>query len=55
MLTAIAPSMASVVAAFVLFGFWNDGTPLLIASTPVSAVHPDANERSSRKTSAKPL
>ena len=55
MVTAIPPSSASVVAAFLLLGFWNAGTPLLIASTPVSAVQPEANARSSRKTSAKPV
>src|SRR3954463_16649743 len=55
MLTAIAPSSDNVVAAFLLLGFWNDGTPLLIASTPVSAVQPEANARSSRKASAKPM
>ena len=50
--TAIPPSSASVVAAFLLFGGLNAGTPLLIASTPVSAVQPEAKARSSRKTSA---
>ena len=39
-------------AAFLLFGFWKAGTPLLIASTPVSAVHPEANDRSSKNASA---
>ena len=52
--TAMIPSRASVVAAFLLFGPRNAGTPLLIASTPVSAVHPDANALSSRKISRKP-
>ena len=42
---ASAPMITKVVAAFLLFGFWNAGTPLLIASTPVSAVHPEANAR----------
>ena len=36
-----------------LFGFLNAGTPLLIASTPVSAVQPEENARSSRNTSAR--
>ena len=43
------PSSASVVAAFFDFGFLNAGTPLLIASTPVRAAHPDANARRIRK------
>ncbi len=38
--TAITPSRASVVAAFLLLGLRNAGTPLLIASTPVRAVQP---------------
>ena len=53
-MTAMPPSSARVVAAFLLFGFWNAGTPLLIASTPVSAVQPEAKDRSSRKNSASP-
>ena len=36
------------VAAFLLFGRWNAGTPLEIASTPVSAAHPDENARARR-------
>ena len=59
MLTSIViemvPSSASVVAAFLLFGFLNAGTPLLIASTPVSAAHPDENARRSRNAAAIPL
>jgi hypothetical protein len=55
MLTAMPPNNASVVAAFLLFGFWNAGTPLLIASTPVSAVHQEAIARSSRKINASPV
>ena len=55
MVTAIAPSRASVVAAFLLFGLRNAGTPLLIASTPVSAVQPEENARSSRKIRATPV
>ncbi len=53
--TAMTPSRASVVAAFLLFGCLNAGTPLLIASTPVSAVHPDENAFSSKNTSASPV
>ena len=45
--TAITPIMVSVVAALRAFGFWNEGTPLLIASTPVSAVQPEAKARTS--------
>ena len=47
--TAIAPSSSSVVAAFLLFGLRNAGTPLEIASTPVSAAQPEENARASRK------
>ncbi len=42
------------VAAFLLFGFLNAGTPLLIASTPVSAAQPDENARSTRNAIASP-
>ena len=49
---AIIPSSSSVVAAFVLFGRRNAGTPLVIASTPVSAAQPDENARASRNISA---
>lgn len=52
--TASRPIIASVVAAFLLFGLRKAGTPLLIASTPVSAAQPEENARSSRKTRAKP-
>ena len=41
-------------AALRLFGFWNAGTPLEIASTPVSAAQPDENARSSRNAVAMP-
>ena len=34
-------------AALRLFGFRNAGTPLEIASTPVSAAQPDENARAS--------
>jgi hypothetical protein len=46
---AIPASSASVVAAFLLLGFWNAGTPLEIASTPVNAAQPEENARASRK------
>jgi hypothetical protein len=39
----------SVVRAFFHSGGWKAGTPSLIASTPVSAVHPEAKALSSRK------
>ena len=45
---AIVPSSSSVVAAFLLLGLRNAGTPLEIASTPVSAAQPDENARASR-------
>ena len=53
--TAITPSRASVVAAFLLLGLRNAGTPLLIASTPVRAVQPEENARSSRNSRATPV
>ena len=53
--TAIVPSSSSVVAAFLLLGLRNAGTPLLIASTPVSAAQPDENARMRRNTAAKPM
>jgi hypothetical protein len=43
-----------VVAAFFDFGLRNAGTPLLIASTPVSAALPEENARNTRNTSASP-
>jgi hypothetical protein len=45
---AIPPISTRVTAALRLFGFWKAGTPLLIASTPVSAVQPEAKARTSR-------
>ena len=51
---AMMPMRSRVVAAFLLFGFRKAGTPLLIASTPVSAAQPDENARSMRKASARP-
>src|SRR5215218_788130 len=53
MVTAMAPSSARVVAAFLLFGFLNAGTPLLMASTPVSAAQPEENARRIRNPIAK--
>ena len=47
---AMPPSSSSVVAAFLLFGDLNAGTPLEIASTPVSAAQPEENVRNSRNT-----
>jgi hypothetical protein len=52
--TARMPSMASVVAALRLFGGRNAGTPLAIASMPVSAVQPEENARSAKNSSANP-
>ena len=52
---AMTPSRSSVVAAFLLFGFLNAGTPLLIASMPVRAVVPEENARATRKASASPV
>ena len=54
MMTASAPMIASVVAALRAFGGRKLGTPLLTASTPVSAVQPLANARSARKTVSRP-
>ncbi|CAM5740598.1 hypothetical protein SMICM17S_11442 [Streptomyces microflavus] len=54
MVTASRPIMASVVAAFLLFGLRKAGTPLLIASTPVRAAQPEEKARRRRKSSAKP-
>ncbi len=54
MVIASTPRTSSVRAAFALFGGLNAGTPLAIASTPVSAVQPEEKARSARKTSATP-
>ena len=48
-MTAIVPMIASVVAAFFACGRLNAGTPLEIASTPVSAVAPCENALSNAK------
>jgi hypothetical protein len=47
----IRPSSSSVVAALRDLGRWKAGTPLEIASTPVSAAHPEENARASRVSS----
>ena len=52
---AMVPSSSRVVAAFLLFGLRNAGTPFEIASTPVSAALPEEKARASRKTSASPV
>ena len=43
------------VAALRDFGLRKAGTPLLIASTPVSAAQPDENALATRNTNAKPI
>ena len=48
---AIIASSSSVVAAFFDLGLRNAGTPLEIASTPVSAAQPDENARASSRIS----
>lgn len=54
MVTASRPMAASVLAAFLDLGLRKAGTPLEMASTPVSAAQPEEKARSSRKTRAKP-
>ncbi len=54
MVTASRPIAARVLAAFFDLGLRKAGTPLEIASTPVSAAQPEEKARSSRKTRAKP-
>src|SRR5437764_14175929 len=51
---AIAPRIASVAAAFLPCGRRHAVTPFAIASTPVSAVDPDENERRSTNTVSVP-
>ena len=51
---ASTPMIISVVAALRLFGGSNAGTPLETASTPVSAVQPEANARRTRNTASSP-
>ncbi len=53
--TEIAPSSSSVFAALRDFGLRNAGTPLLIASTPVSAAQPWVNDRSTSSINASPV
>ena len=48
------PIATSVAAAFLAFGDLKAGTPFETASTPVSAVQPDAKARRTRKTTSKP-
>ena len=52
---AMIPSISSVVAALADLGLRKAGTPLLMASTPVSAVHPEENARAIKKTNAAPV
>src|SRR5438132_5447119 len=52
---AITPSTPSVVAAFFPCGRRKALTPFAIASTPVSAVEPDENARSTRNTVTAPV
>ena len=47
--------IANVAAALRLLGFLKLGTPLLTASTPVSAVQPDAKALSTSARSSRPL
>ena len=44
---------SNVEAAFLDLGFWNAGTPLEMASTPVRAAQPEEKARSSRNIIAK--
>ena len=55
MVTDSAAIIARVAAALRDFGFWNAGTPLEIASTPVSAAEPEEKPRASRNSSATPV
>jgi hypothetical protein len=50
--TAIPPRIASVAAAFRAWGRWKALVPFAIASTPVSALQPDANARSATAVDA---
>ena len=54
MMIAVTPIAAMVRAAFSLLGGLNAGTPLEMASTPVSAVQPEENARSARTASPRP-
>jgi hypothetical protein len=53
MVTATTPMRSRVVAAFLLLGFLNAGTPFEMASTPVSAAQPEENARSRRNAIAR--
>ena len=53
--TAIVPMRSSVRAALSAFGSRNAGTPLAMASTPVSAAQPDENARRTKNMSANPV
>src|ERR1700730_3076953 len=55
MVIASTPMITRVPAAFLLLGGLKLGTPLLTASTPVSAVQPWANARSTSATRSSPL
>lgn len=55
MVTESRPIAARVLAALRLLGRRKAGTPLLIASTPVSAVHPEAKARMASRTTAIPV
>ncbi len=55
MVTPIAPRRVNVVAAFFPLGGRNAGTPLLIASIPVSAAQPEVNARKSKKAKTRPV
>jgi hypothetical protein len=52
---ARAPMAVIVRAALRAFGFRNAGTPLEMASTPVSAVQPEAKARSASRAIASPV
>ena len=54
MVIATPPSRPRVVAALRLFGSRKAGTPLEMASTPVSAAHPDENARANSTIIATP-
>ena len=55
MSAAMEPSSSSVVAALRDLGRWKLGTPLEMASTPVSAAQPEEKARRMRKAPARPV
>ena len=55
MTIAMAPMSPSVRAALRALGAWKAGTPLLMASTPVRAVHPEENARNPSMSRAIPV